>query len=94
MQACSSCGSNNLIQERRGTNLANGVLASSVFGPLGFLAANAGSENVIVICTDCHSQFEFTPSQPKPTSALHDLKKAAVFFSVVAAIGFLVRIFT
>ncbi len=64
--------------QSRGANVANGYLASTVFGGLGWLAANVGADNIIATCDDCESQFEYSPSEPPEPS---------VFFQILQGVA-------
>lgn len=76
MRQCPNCHSDDLIYQRRGSDVVNGYVASRAFGPMGWLAANAAADNIIATCPDCELQFEFAPQKRAETSIFLQLGQA------------------
>lgn len=58
MMKCPRCGSTSLSGNKKGYGIGKGIVGAALFGPLGLVAGNMGSDKVIVTCMKCGHKFK------------------------------------
>lgn len=58
MMKCPRCGSTSLSGNKKGYGVGKGVVGAAIFGPLGLVAGNIGSDEVMVTCMKCGYKFK------------------------------------
>lgn len=55
---CPHCGSKSLVANKKGYGIGKGIVGAAIFGPLGLIAGNMGSDKVRMTCLKCGRQYE------------------------------------
>lgn len=55
---CPHCGSSSLVANKKGYGIGKGVIGAAMFGPLGLIAGNIGSDEVRMTCLNCGRQYQ------------------------------------
>lgn len=58
MMKCPYCGSTSLSGNKKGYGVGKGVIGAALLGPIGLVAGNIGSGNVVVTCMKCGYKFK------------------------------------
>lgn len=55
---CPKCGTTSLSANKKGFGVGKGIIGASIAGPIGLVAGNIGSQNVLITCLYCGHRFK------------------------------------